>query len=142
MCSPEAKWENILLLPVCSLTSSQQTLIPVRILSRTYYTVFAQGFLYFNKGSDLIYDCGRMLSRRDRQAYCLYIRQPHGRRITNSFSGRPPNPHQNENTTWTAVLRYRRKRGTLQPRIKPKWSLCGSPKATTTALKEDPKKQI
>lgn len=103
---------------------------------------FRSGIFIFKKGSDLKYDCGRMLSRRDRQAYCLYIRQPLGRRITNSFSGQPPNPHQNDNRTWTAVLRYRRKRGSLQPRIKPKWSLCGSPKATTTALKEDPKKQI
>lgn len=64
-------------------------------MSRHTHTVFTQGFLINQqKGTDDKYGRGanlKMLSRRDRQAYCFYRRR-HSRRPTNSLSGRTPNP--------------------------------------------------
>ena len=58
------------------------------------YSVHAGIFIYQLKGADDKYGRGanlKMLSRRDRQAYCLYRRR-HSRRPANSYSGWTPNP--------------------------------------------------
>lgn len=47
-------------------------------------------FLLYLKGADDKYECWNILSQRDRQAYCLYIRPPqYGSRYTNACRGIP-----------------------------------------------------
>lgn len=57
------------------------------------YSFHAGIFTYRLKGADDKYGCDkRILSRRDRQAYCLYIRRPYGRRIQTACRGEPRTP--------------------------------------------------